>query len=240
MASHGCGANRNVGRSGPRPPGLMAWRGQSLQAPVSHCREPASWVRIRKPPRWSAERGPGRPGTGGRASQARPKNECGLSALHPPLIGGTGLLLSRRPPVPNSPADAQAKAHAKRRTNPDAATRRGNEETTLFDIVKRIPTTAHARAAMSRAGCAPAHVSRASERQRAKTRDPGASRQNRWTVQTSRMSPLGPGSRFARPGHELTAQSRATASPSRSPARRGRSNGSRRNRRRRRRGSRTR
>jgi hypothetical protein len=133
----------------------MAWRGQSLQAPVSHCREPASWVRIRKPPRWSAERGPGRPGTGGRASQARPKNECGLSALHPPLIGGTGLLLSRRPPVPNSPADAQAKAHAKRRTNPDAATRRGNEETTLFDIVKRIPTTAHARAAMSRAGCAP-------------------------------------------------------------------------------------
>ena len=31
----------------------------------------ASWVRIRKPPRWSAERGPGRPGTGGRASHAR-------------------------------------------------------------------------------------------------------------------------------------------------------------------------
>ena len=33
-------------------------------APVSHCRETLAWVRIRKPPRWSAERGPGRPGTG--------------------------------------------------------------------------------------------------------------------------------------------------------------------------------
>ena len=51
------------GRSGPRPPGLMAWRGQSLRLRF-HCREPASWVRIRKSPRWSAERGPGRPGTG--------------------------------------------------------------------------------------------------------------------------------------------------------------------------------
>ena len=60
------------GRSGPRPPGLNAWRGQSLRLRF-HCREPASWVRIRKPPRWSAERGPGRPGTGGRASQARPR-----------------------------------------------------------------------------------------------------------------------------------------------------------------------
>ena len=213
----------------------MAWRGQSLQAPVSHCREPASWVRIRKPPRWSAERGPGRPGTGGRASQARPKNECGLSALHPPLIGGTGLLLSRRPPVPNSPADAQAKAHAKRRTNPDAATRRGNEETTLFDIVKRIPTTAHARAAMSRAGCA--FRSRVPGERASASEDPGP---RGVTAKSMYMSPLGPGSRFARPGHELTAQSRATASPSRSPARRGRSNESRRNRRRRRRGSRTR
>jgi len=213
----------------------MAWRGQSLQAPVSHCREPASWVRIRKPPRWSAERGPGRPGTGGRASQARPKDECGLSALHPPLIGGTGLLLSRRPPAPNSPADAQAKAHAKRRTNPDAATRRGNEETTLFDIVKRIPTTAHARAAMSRAGCA--FRSRVPGERASASEDPGP---RGVTAKSMYMSPLGPGSRFARPGHELTAQSRATASPSRSPARRGRSNESRRNRRRRRRGSRTR
>ena len=133
----------------------MAWRGQSLQAPVSHCREPASWVRIRKPPRWSAERGPGRPGTGwSRVAGATERKSAPVGAPSP-LIGGTGLLLSRRPPVPNSPPDAKAKAHAKRRTNPDAATRRGNEETTLFDIVKRIPTTAHARAAMSRAGCAP-------------------------------------------------------------------------------------
>jgi hypothetical protein len=53
-----------------------------------------------------------------------------LSALHPPLIGGTELLLSRRPPPKpvGSPADAKAKAHVKRRTNPDATTRRGNEQ----------------------------------------------------------------------------------------------------------------
>ena len=49
MASHDCGANRNVGRSGPRPPGINAWRGQSLRLRF-HCREPTSWVRIPSTP----------------------------------------------------------------------------------------------------------------------------------------------------------------------------------------------
>ena len=49
-----------------------------------------------------------------------------------------------------------------------------------------------------------------------------------------------PGRAKRDPGHELTAQSRAPASPCRSPARHGRSNGSPRNRRRHRRDSRTR
>ena len=115
------------GRSGPRPPGVNAWRGQSLRLRF-HCREPASWVRIRKPPRWSAERGPGRPGTGwSRVAGATERMSAACRRSITPHRG-TELLLSRRPPVPNSPADAQAKAHAKRRTNPGAATRRGNEQ----------------------------------------------------------------------------------------------------------------
>src|SRR6185312_15050017 len=52
------------------------------------------------------------PGQGGRASQARPKERVRLSALHPPLIGGTELLLSRRPLAPEPPwgppADAES------------------------------------------------------------------------------------------------------------------------------------
>jgi hypothetical protein len=94
-----CGANRNAGRSGPRPPGVTAWRGQSLRLRF-HCREPASWVRIRKPPRWSAERGPGRPGTGwSRVAGATERKSAPVGAPSP-LIGGTELLLSRRPLAP--------------------------------------------------------------------------------------------------------------------------------------------
>src|SRR6185312_10717837 len=75
---------------------------------------------------------PGRPGMGGRASQARPKLRVRLSALHPPLIGGTELLLSRRPPALKAPRGVRwrtrTKANARKTTNPGAATRRGNEE----------------------------------------------------------------------------------------------------------------
>src|SRR3954454_8265366 len=95
VASRGRGANRTAGRSGPRPPGLMAWRGQSLAAPG-----PLPGAGFAGPhpksPRWSAESYPGRPGMGGRASQARPKLRVRLSALHPPLIGETELPLSQR------------------------------------------------------------------------------------------------------------------------------------------------
>src|SRR3954454_22526759 len=63
VASRGRGANRNAGRSGPRPPGLMAWRGQSLRLRCPTAGD-ESVGPGRKPPRWSAEKGPGRPGTG--------------------------------------------------------------------------------------------------------------------------------------------------------------------------------
>src|SRR6185369_17508865 len=82
-----CGANRNAGRSGPRPPGFTAWRGQSLQAPVPLPGQ-ASWVRIRNRHGGAPREVPVAPGQGGRASQARPKERVRLSALHPPLIGG--------------------------------------------------------------------------------------------------------------------------------------------------------
>src|SRR6478752_6411623 len=106
-----CGANRNAGRSGPRPPGFTAWRGQSLQAPVPLPGQ-ASWVRIRNRHGGAPREVPVAPGQGGRASQARPKERVRLSALHPPLIGGTELLLSRRPLAPKPPwgppADAKS------------------------------------------------------------------------------------------------------------------------------------
>ena len=83
MASRAAARNRNAGGPDPDRQAVTAWRGQSLRL-RSHCREPASWVRIRKPPRWSAERGPGRAGTGGRASQRDRKKECACRrSIHP-------------------------------------------------------------------------------------------------------------------------------------------------------------
>ena len=135
-----------------------------------------------------------------------------LSALRPPLVG------------------VDAKGKQRTRAQQRAA---GTKNTALFDIVNlRRRPTAHARAAIAHASHSRVPGERASA-----SEDPGP---RGVTAKSMYMSPLGPGSRFARPGHELTAQSRATASPSRSPARRGRSNESRRNRRRRRRGSRIR
>src|SRR4051794_38913055 len=100
-------------------------------APVSHCRETKAWVPAENR-HGGAPRGvPVAPGQGGRASQARPNERVRLSALHPPLIGGTELCCRDgrwRQGLVGSPADAKAKAHAKRRRNPGAATRRGNEE----------------------------------------------------------------------------------------------------------------
>src|SRR3954451_2357842 len=58
-----CGANRPVGRSEPRPPGRYVGRGKPLRLRCPTAGD-ESVGPGRKPPRWSAERGPGRPGTG--------------------------------------------------------------------------------------------------------------------------------------------------------------------------------
>src|SRR3954466_10654884 len=78
------------GRSGPRPPGINVWRGQSLRLRF-HCREPAAWVLDRKSPRWSAERG-SRSSRGGprltarasRLARATESKECACRrSIHP-------------------------------------------------------------------------------------------------------------------------------------------------------------
>ena len=66
----------------------LSERGQSLRLRF-HCREPTSWVRIRKPPRWSAERGPGRPGTGGsRVAGATERTSAACRRSIHPSSGG--------------------------------------------------------------------------------------------------------------------------------------------------------
>ena len=79
VASRGRGANRTAGGPDPDRQAYTVWRGQSLPAPVP-LPEPASWVRIRKPPRWSAERGPGRTGTAASAVVALRKRDRKKSA----------------------------------------------------------------------------------------------------------------------------------------------------------------
>ncbi len=137
------------------------------------------------------------PGQGGRASQARPKERVRLSALHPPLIGGCGSPSSRRRKAAGSlarrsVAKAGDRQSLAKRVRQEASKTRvqqraaGTKNTALFDIVSYDYGQRFAlRAAISRVG-APPLVSRASERQRAKTRYLGATQQNRATVETSR------------------------------------------------------
>jgi hypothetical protein len=131
VASRGRGANRTAGRSGPRPPGRYVWRGKPLRLRCPTAGD-ESVGPGRKPPRWSAERGPGRPGTGwSRVAGATEVKECACRRSIHPSSGGRNCCCRDgrwRQSLVGSPADAKAKAHAKRRRNPGAATRRGNEE----------------------------------------------------------------------------------------------------------------
>ena len=164
MASRGRGANRPAGRSGPRPPVIGPGAGRRCAAPVPL---PGAGFVGPHPKIATVERRgcPGRPGMGGRASQARPKLRVRLSALHPPLIGETELPLLRRPLALKPPwarrRTRKAKAPAKRRATRAQQRAAGTNNTALFDIVnrERRPTVRFARAAMARA---PTLVSRAS------------------------------------------------------------------------------
>ena len=160
MASRGRGANRTAGRSGPRPPGLMAWRGQSLAAPVPL---PGAGFVGPHPKTATVERREGSRSPRDRVV-ARRRRDRGqrvrLSALHPPLIGGAELLLSRRPPA-SKPLWARRRTRKRRHMRKDAPTRAqqraaGTNNTALFDIVNM--TTANGsssrRSIVSRASAA--------------------------------------------------------------------------------------
>ena len=249
MASRGGGANRTAGGPGPRPPGFGARRRTAAAQIRCHCRS----CRRGSPAEnrhGGAPRGvPVAPGHGGRASHARRKRRVRLSALHPPLVrGAMGLLLPGLPPRLRRPLhrslgqgrgeqDRQTRAHKR------AA---GTKKTALFDIVslRPWPTVRFARRDFARVVRGPLSCPGRAQR------DPGprSFTAKSMDIETPVGSPRGPGSRsarakgarYTRPGHEITAQSRAPASPCRSPARHGRSNGSPRNRRRHRRDSRSR
>src|SRR3954470_10012422 len=116
----------------------MAWRGQSLPLPVSHWRKGSVGPRLesatveRRKGSRSRREGP-RLTSAGVAPRTRDRSQrVRLSALHPPLGRGDGIAAvataAGAKALVGLPADGKAKVHAKRRINPDAATRRGNEE----------------------------------------------------------------------------------------------------------------
>src|SRR4051794_24460774 len=126
------------GRFGPRPPGIhglaRAVAAASRVPLAERQRGSAAGKRHGGAPK-GVTVAPGRSAPykrGRRASHARQKEKrVRLSALHPPLIGGTELLLSRSPLAlkpPQARRQREAKANAKKTTNPGAATRRGSDQ----------------------------------------------------------------------------------------------------------------
>jgi hypothetical protein len=117
------------GRSGPRPPGISRPGAGSRCGSGVPLSEMAAWVPGRKSPRWSAERGPGRTGTGPRLGSAgvaprkRGKKErVRLSALHSPLVRGNGIaevgIAAVAKVTAGFPTQASAKAEANRKDKP--------------------------------------------------------------------------------------------------------------------------
>ena len=105
VASRAAARNRTAG--GPDPdrqavrPGAGSRCGSGVPLP-----ETPAWVRGRKSPRWSAERGPGRTGAGPRLTSAgvaprkrdKKKERVRLSALHSPSSGVAEQRTRRRTP----------------------------------------------------------------------------------------------------------------------------------------------
>ena len=133
-----CGANAPREVRTPTAGHFVPWRGQSLRL-RSHCREPASWVRIRKPPRWSAERGPGRPGTGwSRVAGATERMSAPVGAPSTPHRGDgiAAVATAAGVKAPWARRRTRKRRHMRRdgqtRTQQRAA---GTNNTALFDIV---------------------------------------------------------------------------------------------------------
>ena len=194
------------------PTARPLWRGAGSRWRLrSHCREPASWVRIRKPPRWSAESVPVIPGWAhaqarvSRLASATETKECDCRRSIHPSSGGRNCCCrdGRWRQAPWACRRTRKRRRTRRRAQTRAQQRAaGTNNTALFDIVNTTTANGSLRA----------------PRYRTSTR-------------VSCASLRSPGTR------EYVS---ATASPSRSPVRHARSSESRRNRRRRRRDSRTR
>ena len=126
-----CGANRNAGRSGPRPPGLTLGAGSRSGSGVPLPRDASvgPHPKTATVERRERSRSP-RDRVVARRRRDRKKECVCRRSIHPSSGGRNCCCRDGRwcqSPV-GSPADAKAKAHAKRRTNPGAATRRGNEQ----------------------------------------------------------------------------------------------------------------
>ena len=113
------------------------------------------------------------------------------------------------------PADAKSERHLRRDAETRAQQRAaGTNKTALFDIVKRIPTTAHARAAMSRAGCA--FRSRVPGERASASEDPGPRGDTTRRFNVHRFCRVTPGSRiFAPASPSLVRDTRVRRAPSR-------------------------
>ena len=195
----------------------MAWRGQSLRLRF-HCREPASWVRIRKPPRWSAERGPGRPGTGwSRVAGATERKSAPVGAPSTPHRGD-GIAAVATAAGAKAPW-ARRRTRKRRHMRRDGQTRAqqraaGTNNTALFDIVNM--TTANGSLRAPRCRTRRARPSRVPG-ERSETRDLGATRRTAAAAMLrcasrragSRVSCRSRiGARCTRPGHEIDARPR--------------------------------
>ena len=149
MASRGRGANRTAGRSGPRPPGIYAWRGQSLAAPVPL---PGAGFVGPHPKTATVERREGSRSPRDRVVALRRrdrKNECACRRSITPHRG-TELLLSRRPLAPK-PSWARRRTRKRRHMRRDGQTRAqqraaGTNNTALFDIVNTTTANGSLRA----------------------------------------------------------------------------------------------
>ena len=198
MASRGRGANRTAGRSGPRPPVIGPGAGRRCRLRF-HCREPASWVRIRKPPRWSAESYSRSPRDGG--SRVAGATEVESEAVGAPSTPHRGDGIAAVATAAGAKAPwARRRTRKRRHLRRDGQTRAqqraaGTKKTALFDIVNTTTANGSLRAPRLRAP----HSRVPDERRRSRSEDPGPRSYTAKSMDIETSRRVAPGSRiFAR------------------------------------------
>ena len=155
MASRGCGANRNAGGPDPDRQAFMAWRGQSLPAPVSHCRkrQRGSAAESATVERREGSRSPRKVRAlqaRGRASQARQKEKSAPVGAPSTPHRGDGIAAVATAAGAKAPW-ARRRTRKRRHLRRDAQTRAqqraaGTNNTALFDIVNTTTANGSLRA----------------------------------------------------------------------------------------------